>query len=113
MPPPGAPPAPPGAPPAPLSPVVEPTSSTKPDPTPAPVIAAYVVIGLVAAFGFLALALGFCCATTPIAAAIDCERPPDKARDPIAYARWQRECERRQKTTGAPTEGMQLLRIGI
>ena len=48
------------------------------------------------------------------AAKSDCGKPPDKAKDPIAYARWQRECERRQKATGAtPGEGMQLLRIVV
>ena len=66
-----------------------------------------VILGLV-------LLVGCCCGAAAGAAASDCDRPPDKAKDPIAYARWQRECERKRKATGAtPGEGMQLLRIGV
>jgi hypothetical protein len=93
----------------PHEPVAEPTLPTKPSPTPAPVVMGYIIGGLVAACGFFALALGFCCATPVAAAASDCGPPPDKRKDPLAYARWQRECERKRKET--PGESIQLLRV--
>ena len=63
----------------------------------------------------LMLVLGCCCgAAAGARPAVDCRDPPDKAKDPIAYARWQRECERKRKApTGAHRagEGVQLLRF--
>mgnify|MGYP004164345719 CR=1 FL=1 len=88
--------------------VAEPTSPISPG------LLAIIVSGSVLGFilGMVLIAACCCGAAAGAAAKVDCDRPPDKAKDPIAYARWQRECERKRKTTGAaPGEGMQLLRL--
>ena len=63
----------------------------------------------------LMLVLGCCCgAAAGARPAVDCREPPDKTKDPIAYARWQRECERKRKASTAAHragEGVQLLRF--
>jgi len=61
----------------------------------------------------LMLVLGCCCgAAVGARPAVDCREPPDKNKDPIGYARWQRECERKRKATGAyGGEAIQLLRV--
>ena len=55
-----------------------------------------------------------CCFGAAAGAATDeCGKPPDQERDPIAYARWKRECERKRQATGANGggEGVHLLRL--
>ena len=60
----------------------------------------------------LMLVLGCCCgAAAGAPPVVDCREPPDRTKDPAAYARWQRECERKRVATGAHGEGVQLLRI--
>ena len=64
----------------------------------------------------LMLVLGCCCgAAVGARPAVDCREPPDKNKDPVAYARWQRECERKRLATaglyGGGGEGVQLLRV--
>jgi hypothetical protein len=77
-------------------------------------VAATVLGGLLALICILALVLTLCCAPPIAAAAADCERPPDRKKDPVAYARWQRECERKRKgATGAHLEGVKLLRMSM
>ena len=107
-PPPGVPPPPP-SPPSPHAPVAEPT-----DPISPTLLAILIPSAMLGVILGLVLLVGCCCGAAAGAAKSDCDRPPDKAKDPIAYARWQRECERKRKATGAtPGEGMQLLRIGV
>ena len=120
-PPPGAPPSPhapsPHAP-SPHAPVAEPTSSI--GPTLLAILIPSVMLGVILG---LVLLVGCCGGAAAGAAKSDCGKPPDKAKDPIAYARWQRECERKRRasatTTGAPGgggssgEGVQLLRLVI
>lgn len=62
------------------------------------------------------LLLGCCCgAAAGAPAAVDCREPPDKTKDPAAYARWQRECERKRLATadlyGGGGEAVQLIRV--
>ena len=68
-----------------------------------------------AVFGgvLLLMLLCACCFGAAAGATRDeCGKPPDQERDPIAYARWKRECERKRQATGASSgEGMQLLRF--
>ena len=68
-------------------------------------------IVLLGAALLIMLVLGCCFGALAGGAKTDCDRPPDKIKDPAGYARWQRECERRKKTTGAlaGTENVQLL----
>jgi len=110
-PPPSSPPPPPSPPPPalplPHAPVAEPSQHIKPLE-----VAAIVLGSLLGLIFLLGVVLGLCCAAPIAAAATDCKKPPDKTKDPAAYARWQRECERKLKeSTGAHLEGVQLLRM--
>jgi hypothetical protein len=105
--PPSAPPAPPGHPPAPspLAPVVaEPTSPISP--TLLAVLVPTAILGFILG---VVLLVGCCCgAAAGAAGKVNCDRPPDKARYPIEYARWQRECQRKRR---GQAEGTQLLQF--
>ena len=104
--------------PSPHAPVAEPTSSISPT-----LLAILIPSATLGAILGLVLLAGCCGGAAAGAAKSDCGKPPDKAKDPIAYARWQRECERKRRasatTTGAPGgggssgEGVQLLRLVI
>tara|TARA_B100000963_G_scaffold348387_1_gene355903 strand:- start:491 stop:826 length:336 start_codon:yes stop_codon:yes gene_type:complete len=109
LPPPAAPPDSP-APPTPYAPVgepVEPINSTL-----VAILVPSVLLGIIL---LLVLVIGCCCgAAAGARPAVDCREPPDKNKDPIAYARWQRECERKRKASTAAHragEGVQLLRF--
>ena len=105
--PPAAPPDPP-APPTPYAPVGEPVEPINPT-----IIAIVVPSVLIGGILLIMLVVGCCCgAAVGARPAVDCREPPDKNRDPIGYARWQRECERKRKNTGMHVnEGVQLLRM--
>jgi hypothetical protein len=115
QPPPTTPPSPPAtpSPSAPLSPhapVGEPEQ-----PINATLVAILIPSAMLGAILLLMLVLGCCCgAAAGARPAVDCREPPDKNKDPVAYARWQRECERKRKaSTGAHRAGesVQLLRV--
>jgi hypothetical protein len=104
-PPPGAPPHPPKHPPH--APVGEPEQ-----PINATLVAILVPSLMLGGILLLMLMLGCCCgAAAGAPPVVDCREPPDRTKDPAAYARWQRECERKRIATGAHGEGVQLLRI--
>ena len=85
---------------------VEPINST--------LVAILVPSALLGGILLLMLLLGCCCgAAAGAPAAVDCREPPDKTKDPAAYARWQRECERKRVETGMhANEAVRLLRVG-
>ena len=83
--------------------VAEPTSPINPT-----LLAVLVPAAMLGVIGGLVLLVGCCCGAAAGAAKVNCDRPPDRARDPIAYARWVRECERKRRQG----EGVQLLRVG-
>jgi hypothetical protein len=122
-PPPQPPPTTPPSPPSPPSPSV-PLSPHAPvgepvEPINATLVAILVPSVLLGVILLLMLVLGCCCgAAAGARPAVDCREPPDKNKDPIAYARWQRECERKRLATANATgryagggEGVQLLRV--
>ena len=109
-PPPSSPPLSPPPPPphAPVGEPVEPINST--------LVAILVPSALLGGILLLMLLLGCCCgAAAGAPAAVDCREPPDKTKDPAAYARWQRECERKRLATadlyGGGGEAVQLIRV--
>ena len=75
----------------------------------ATLVSVLVVAGVFGGILALLLCVACCCGAAAGAAKTDCGKPPDKARDPIAYARWQRECEQRRRQG----EGVQLLRSTV
>ena len=75
-------------------------------------LVAVLIPGAILGGVILLMLLCACCVGAAAGAKTDCDRPPDRTKDPLAYSRWQRECERKQKATGAPGgEGVQLLRV--
>ena len=76
-----------------MPPVVEESSGLT------PVASTALVLGgsLIAIISLMIL-VACCCGTAGAAVAtIDCDNPPDRNRYPVAYARWLRECEERQR----------------
>jgi len=63
----------------------------------------------------LMLVLGCCCGAAFGAPKRACGAPPDKNKDPAAYERWRRECDRKRLATaglyGGGGEAVQLLRV--
>ena len=80
----------------------EPTSPISPT-----LLAVLVPAAILGVIGAIVLVVGCCCGAAAGAAKVNCDRPPDRTRDPVAYARWVRECERKRRQG----EGTQLLQF--
>ena len=71
-----------------------------------------VSIGLLVAACVLLLVFGFCSCFPLVAAATnDCEEAPDREENPVAYERWRRKCEEREKRAPLTQWGGQGIKL--